>query len=163
MNLYHGSFTAVPTPDLSFCRDTTDFGKGFYTTTIQAQAEKWAARYKRRQGSGVVSVYEIDEGELRKNVPVLEFDTYSVEWLDFIIRCRRGEPGRGEPAGNYGIVIGGIANDDVFNTLTVFFRGFIDKTEAIKRLRYEKPNIQYCFKTQTVMDKYLIYKGNTAI
>jgi hypothetical protein len=106
----------------------------------------------------VVSVYEIDEDELRKNVPALEFDAYSVEWLDFIIRCRRGEP-----AGNYGLVIGGIANDDVFNTLTVFFRGFIDKTEAIKRLRYENPNIQYCFKTQAIIDRYLIYKGNTAV
>ena len=132
--------------------------KGFYTTTIQTQAEKWAARYKRRQGCGFVSLYEIDEEELRKNILVLEFDTYSVEWLDFIIRCRRGEP-----AGNYGMIIGGIANDDVFNTLTVFFRGFIDKEEAIKRLRYEKPNIQYCFKTQAVIDKYLIYKGNTAV
>ena len=158
MKLYHGSFTVVPNPDLSFSRDTTDFGKGFYTTTIQTQAEKWAARYKRRQGRGFVSLYEIDEDELRKNAPVLEFNAYSDEWLDFIIRCRRGES-----AGNYGLIIGGIANDDVFNTLTVFFRGFIDKTEAIKRLRYEKPNIQYCFKTQAVIDKYLIYKGNTAV
>jgi len=56
MKLYHGSFTAVTAPSLSLSRDTTDFGKGFYTTTIQSQAEKWAARYKRRQGSGVVSV-----------------------------------------------------------------------------------------------------------
>ena len=158
MKLCHGSFTAIPKPHLSFSRDTTDFGKGFYTTTIQLQAEKWAARYKRRQGSGVVSVYEIDEDELRKNVPVLEFKSYSIEWLDFIIRCRRGEP-----AGDYGLIIGGIANDDVFNTLTVFFRGFIDKPETIKRLRYEKPNIQYCFKTQAVIDKYLTYKGNTAV
>jgi hypothetical protein len=158
MKLYHGSFTAIPNPDLAFSRDTTDFGKGFYTTTIQFQAEKWAARYKRRQGVGVVSLYEIDEDELRKNVSLLEFDTYSVEWLDFIIKCRRGEL-----AGNYDLITGGIANDDVFNTLTVFFRGFIDKTEAIKRLRYEKPNIQYCFKTQTVIDKYLIYKGNTEV
>jgi hypothetical protein len=158
MKLYHGSFTAIPTPDLSFSRDTTDFGKGFYTTTIQLQAEKWAARYKRRHGSGVVSVYEIDEGELRKNASVLEFGTYSVEWLDFIIKCRGGLP-----AGNYDLIIGGIANDDVFNTLTVFFRGFINKTEAIKRLCYEKPNVQYCFKTQSFMDKYLIYKGNTAL
>lgn len=158
MKLYHGSFTAVSKPDLSFSRDTTDFGKGFYTTIIQTQAGKWAARYKLRKGSGFVSLYEIDEDELRKNVPVLEFDAYSVEWLDFIIKCRRGEP-----SGNYGLIIGGIANDDVFNILTVFFRGFIDKTEAIKRLRYEKPNIQYCFKTQEVIDKYLIYKGNTAV
>jgi hypothetical protein len=158
MKLYHGSFTAIPEPDLSFSRDNTDFGKGFYTTTIQLQAEKWAARYKRRQGCGMVSVYEIDEDALRKNVSVLEFDTYSVEWLDFIIERRRGES-----SGNYDLIIGGIANDDVFNTLTVFFRGFIDKTEAIKRLRYEKPNIQYCFKTQPVMDKYLIYQGNMAV
>jgi hypothetical protein len=158
MKLYHGSFTAIQRPDLSFSRNTTDFGRGFYTTTIQLQAEKWAARYKRRQSSGVVSVYEIDEDKLRKNAPVLEFDTYSVEWLDFIIKCRRGEP-----AGNYDLIIGGIANDDVFNTLTVFFRGFIDRTEAIKRLRYEKPNIQYCFKTQAAIDNYLKYKGNTAV
>jgi hypothetical protein len=148
MKLYHGSFTAIPEPSLVYARDTTDFGKGFYTTAIQSQTEKWAARYKRRQGSGVVSVYEIDDTELRKNVPVLEFDDYSVEWLDFIVKCRQGQP-----TGNYDLIIGGIANDDVFNTLTVFFRGFIDKTEAIKRLRYEKPNIQYCFKTQAVMLK----------
>jgi hypothetical protein len=158
MKLYHGSITAIPSPDLSFSRDTTDFGKGFYTTAIQLQAEKWAARYKRRQGSGVVSMYEIDEGELRKNVSILEFDTYSDEWLDFIVNCRLGKP-----SGNYDLIIGGIANDDVFNTMTVFLRGFIDKTEALKRLRYEKPNIQYCFKTQKVCDKYLIYKGNTTV
>jgi len=103
-------------------------------------------------------VYEIDENELRKNVSVLEFDAYSAEWLDFIIRCRRGEP-----VGGYDLIIGGIANDDVFNTLTVFFRGYIDKVEAIKRLRFEKPNIQYCFKTQVIMDKYLIYRGKMAV
>jgi len=49
MKLYHGSFTAIEAPNLSFSRDTTDFGKGFYTTTIQLQAEKWAERYKRRK------------------------------------------------------------------------------------------------------------------
>ena len=158
MKLYHGSSAAIQTPDLSFSRDTTDFGKGFYTTTIQLQAEKWAVRYKRRQGCGVVSDYEIDEDALKRNVSVLEFDAYSVEWLDFIIQCRQGHY-----EGSFDLIIGGIANDDVFNTLTIFFRGFIDKTEAIKRLRYEKPNIQYCFKTQAVIDKYLIYKGNTAV
>ena len=158
MKVYHGSFMAIQKPELSFARETTDFGKGFYTTTIPSQAEKWAGRAKRRKGSGIVSIYEIDEGKLRKEVSVLEFDTYSVEWLDFIIQCRQGRP-----AAKTDLVIGGIANDDVFNTLTLYLRGFIDKTEAINRLRFEKPNIQYCFKTQAVIDKYLIYKGNTAI
>ena len=158
MILYHGSFMAIPDPNLSFARDTTDFGKGFYTTTIQSQAKKWAERYKRRQGSGVVSIYEMNDDELRKNVSVLEFDTYSEEWLDYIIKCRQGRA-----SGNFDLVIGGIANDDVFNTLTLFFRGYIDKTEAILRLRYKKPNIQYCFKTQSVMEKYLVYKGNESL
>jgi len=153
MMLYHGSYTAIERPDLSFSRNTTDFGKGFYTTTIQSQAEKWAGRFKRRQGSGVVSVYEINEDELRKNESVLEFDTYSVEWLDYIIKCRQGLS-----ADDFSFVIGGIANDDVFNTLTIYFRGYIDKIEALKRLRYEKPNIQYCFKTRNIIEKYLEYK-----
>ena len=158
MILYHGSSIAIPDPKLSFARDTTDFGKGFYTTTILSQAKKWAERYKRRRGSGTVSVYEMNIDELRKNASILEFDTYSAEWLDYIIGCRQGET-----AGDFDLVIGGIANDDVFNTLTLFFRGYIDKTEAILRLRYEKPNVQYCFKTQSVVEKYLVYKGNETL
>jgi len=158
MNLYHGSYAAISRPDLSFARDTTDFGKGFYTTTMLSQAKKWAERYKRRQRPGIVSIYEVNESDLYKNVSVLEFDSYSVEWLDCIVKCRQGST-----AGNFDLVIGGIANDDVFNTLTLFFRGYIDKTEAISRLRYEKPNIQYCFKTQAAIDKYLLYKGNEVL
>jgi len=155
MILYHGSFTVIQFPDLSFARENTDFGRGFYTNPDPSQAKKWAERFRRRQGQGVVSFYEIDENELRKNRSVLEFGEYSVEWLDYIVKCRQGLPG-----GHFDLVIGGIANDDVFNTLTLFFRGFIEKTEAIKRLRYEKPNVQYCFKTREVIEKYLVYKGN---
>ncbi|MDR0497024.1 MAG: DUF3990 domain-containing protein [Treponema sp.] len=158
MMLFHGSYTVIPKPDLSFSREATDFGKGFYTTTIQSQAEKWAERYKRRQGSGIVSIYKIDEDAIRKNESVLSFDTYSDEWLDFIIKCRQGQS-----SGAFDLVVGGIANDDVFKTLTLFFRGFIDKTETIKRLCYEKPNIQYCFKTQAVIEKYLVFNGSNAV
>ena len=78
MILYHGSSKIVPEPNLSFSRDATDFGKGFYTTPIQLQAEKWAERFKRRQGTGIVSVYEINEIDLRKNIAVCEFETWSV-------------------------------------------------------------------------------------
>jgi hypothetical protein len=154
MKLYHGSLEAVEKPDISFSRSNTDFGKGFYTTTIKSQAEKWTERFKRRFGYGTLSIYEIDEFDLRKNVSVLEFETYSVEWLDFIARCRQGEKG-----GNFDLVIGGVANDDVFNTLTLYFRGYIEKEETIKRLRYEKPNIQYCFRKQEIIDKYLKFTG----
>ena len=154
MILYHGSLEAIEKPNLSFSRETTDFGKGFYTTTIKSQAERWTNRFKNRFGYGTLSIYEIDEPVLRKNISILEFETYSVQWLEHIAKCRSGES-----CGNYDLVIGGIANDDVYNTLTLYFKGYIEKEGAIKRLRYEKPNIQYCFKNQTVIDTYLKYTG----
>ena len=154
MILYHGSYCAIEKPNISFSRGNTDFGKGFYTTTIQSQAEKWAERFKKQRGAAVVSEYEINEFEVRKNTSVLEWTTYCEEWLDFIAECRRGGTG-----GNYDLVIGGIANDDVFNTLMLYLRGFIDKKESIKRLSYEKPNIQYCFRNQSVIDTYLVFVG----
>ena len=154
MILYHGSLEAVKKPDISYSRDNTDFGKGFYTTTIREQAEKWTNRFKRRFGYGTLSLYEVDDEDLRKNVSILEFETYSVQWLEFIAGSRMGEM-----TGHFDLVIGGVANDDVFNTLALYFRGFIEKEETIKRLRYEKPNVQYCFRNQAVIDKYLKYTG----
>ena len=154
MILYHGSLEVIEKPDISFSRSNTDFGQGFYTTTIKSQAERWTGRFKRRFGYGTLSIYEVDEPLLRENVSVLEFETYSVEWLEFIAQCRQGRVG-----GNFDLVIGGVANDDVYNTLTVYFQGYIEKEEAIKRLRFEKPNIQYCFKNQEIINKYLKFTG----
>jgi hypothetical protein len=57
--------------------------------------------------------------------------------------CRNGQD-----VSDYDIVIGGVANDKVFNTIELFFDGLIDKTESIKRLKYEKPNLQVCFRTE---------------
>ena len=154
MILYHGSLDAIEKPDLAYSRDNTDFGKGFYATTIKSQALRWTNRFKRRFGYGTISIYEADEPDLRNNALILEFETYSLQWLEYISKCRTGKIND-----NYDLVIGGIANDDVYNTLALYFRGFIEKEEAIKRLRYEKPNIQYCFKNQPVIDNYLKYTG----
>ena len=154
MILYHGSLNAVEKPDISFSRNNTDFGKGFYTTTIKSQAEKWTSRFKRRFGYGALSLYEADDIALRENVSILEFETYSTQWLEFIAKSRNGEI-----IGSYDLVIGGVANDDVFNTIALYFRGYMETEQAIKRLRYEKPNIQYCFRNQNIIDKYLKYIG----
>ena len=48
MILYHGSYAEISEPDLSHSRANVDFGKGFYTTTIHEQAEKWCGKFKRR-------------------------------------------------------------------------------------------------------------------
>jgi hypothetical protein len=141
MILYHGSYTEIQQPDLQHSRQNVDFGCGFYTTPIYEQAQKWCSKFTRRGDEGIISEYEFDEAELSR-LNVIKFDTYSEEWLNFIILCRNGKD-----MSNYDIVIGGVANDKVFNTIELFFDGLIDKTEAIKRLKYEKPNLQVCFRT----------------
>lgn len=132
MILYHGSYIKIENPDLKHSRDNVDFGKGFYVTPIYEQAIKWCGKFKRRGMDGVISKYLLKE-ECLEELKTLRFDSYSEEWLDFILVCRRGED-----ATDFDVVIGGVANDKVFNTVELFFDGLIDKREAIRRLRSEK-------------------------
>jgi len=44
MLVYHGSTVKIEKPDLTIGRYNLDFGKGFYTTTLKEQSEKWAKR-----------------------------------------------------------------------------------------------------------------------
>ena len=89
---------------------------------------------------------------------ILKFNFYSEEWLDFILNCRRRKD-----TTDYDIVIGGVANDKVFNTVELFFDGLIDKREAINRLRYEKPNLQICFRSEKALDKYLKFERSEQV
>ena len=157
MILYHGSYLEIETPDLIYSRENVDFRRGFYTTPIYEQAVKWCEKFKRRGKDGIVSRYHFDEkGYLE--LKVLKFDNYSEEWLDFILNCRKGKDST-----DYDIVIGGVANDKVFNTIELYFDNLIDKKEAIRRLRYEKPNLQICFRTQKALEAYLHYEGSEQI
>ena len=45
MIVFHSSPCIVNHPDVSFSRDYLDFGKGFYVTTIEDQARKYAKRF----------------------------------------------------------------------------------------------------------------------
>ena len=153
MILYHGSTLAVLKPDIIHSRERVDFGKGFYTTPISEQARKWCMRFVRLGQPGVISSYRLDETAL-KACKVLKFDEYSENWLDFIISCRQGLDQT-----DYDIVIGGVANDRVFNTIELYIANLATKTETINRLKYEKPNLQICFRTQEIIDKYLRYEG----
>ena len=159
MILYHGSYTVVENADLSFSRLKTDFGKGFYLTPLKPQAISWAQRFSRERGSSVVSSFEFltKAGEaLPSDVKILEFDDHNLEWLDFITACRLGSLVDDQ----FDLVIGGVANDKVFDTLQLYFDGLVGADEAIGRLRYNKPNFQYCFKSQSLIDKYLRFVGS---
>ena len=162
MILHHGSYTEIEKPDLRFSREKTDFGKGFYLTPIKAQAVRWAERFLRTHGAASVSAYTFlpnSNDTLPLDMRVLTFDTYSVEWLHFIAACRLGQKLEQE----WDLVIGGVANDKVFDTLQLYFDDLISAEDAIGRLRYDKPNLQYCFKTQTLIDTQIQFTGSEAL
>lgn len=108
MKVYHGFWIEVSVPDLKHSRTDVDFGKGFYVTPIREQAVKWCGRFKRRGKQGIVTSYIFDDCAIQ-NLNVLKFDSYSEEWLDFILNCRREKD-----SSDYDIVMGGVANDKVF-------------------------------------------------
>ena len=156
MKVYHGFWIEVSVPDLIHSRTDVDFGKGFYVTPIREQAVKWCGRFKRRGKQGIVTSYIFDDCAIQ-NLNVLKFDSYSEEWLDFILNCRREKD-----SSDYDIVMGGVANDKVFNTVELYFDHLIDKKEAINRLKYEKPNMQICFRTISALET-LRYEGSVEV
>ncbi|MCJ0564812.1 DUF3990 domain-containing protein [Enterococcus cecorum] len=107
--------------------------------------KNWCERFKRRGKDGIISCYEFNESAY-ESLEVIKFDTYSENWLDFILTCRKGQDHT-----NYDLVIGGVTNDKVFNTVELYFDELIDKKEAINRLRFEKPNLQMAFRTQKAL------------
>jgi len=154
MILYHGSYTPIERPDLAFSRLRTDFGKGFYLSPLKEQAVSWSERFIRERGKAFVTHYGFlhkAEEKLPDDIKILEFDTHSREWLDYITACRLGLP---QDVG-WDLVIGGVANDKVFDTLQLYFDELINADDAIRRLRYNKPNFQYCFKNQAIIDAHL--------
>ena len=153
MILYHGTTEVIKHPDISFSKDYLDFGKGFYLTTFQEQAEKWAMRKAvRKQRNAVINVYELRD-HLEK-YKVLRFEKENEKWLDFVCACRRGE----KVYEKYDIIIGAVANDDVFKTVDLYFRGVWDKQKTLSELRYYKMNDQVCIASQTVLKNELIYQ-----
>ncbi len=120
---------------------------------LAEQTEKWCSKFKRRGKDGIVSRYVFDENAYEE-LKTLIFDAYSEDWLDYILNCRRGQDST-----DYDLVVGGVANDKVFNTVELFFDGLIDKREAIHRLQYEKPNLQMAFRTEKALS-YLSFQGS---
>lgn len=153
MTVWHGGEIAVPRPDLLHSRKAVDFGVGFYVTPILSQAERWCEKRKRRQGVACLSCYEYDEATAAR-LKVLAFDSYSEAWLDFIVACRAEAD-----ASDWDVVMGGVANDRVFDTLEAFFDGFATKGQTIDRLRLQSPNLQICLRTPAALAT-LTFKGS---
>lgn len=148
MRLYHSSEVSVVKPDTIHSRDYLDFGKGFYLTSIHEQAILYAQRFIRRQREAWLNSYEFEFEP--SEWKILKLDSYDKEWLNFVAKCRAGKDDT-----DFDLVIGGIANDKVIQTLDRYFDGELSENETLGLLKYEKPNIQYCIRSQQMIDKCL--------
>ena len=163
ITLYHGSYIEVPTPLVGLGRKKVDFGQGFYLTNLPDQAKAWAATIAERKGRRVkpiVSAYTLDYTSVKNaGFRVKVFDAYNLEWLDYVIDCRRG----GELQKQYDIVEGGVANDNVIDTVEDYENNIITAEQALGQLRYKKVNHQICILNQEIIDKYLIFKNSEIV
>ena len=89
---------------------------------------------------------------------IKKFGSYDQEWLDFVAQCRDGKD-----SCNYDMVVGGIANDKVILTLDRYFMGELSQEEALGLLKFEKPNIQYCIRSEKMLRTCLVFIGSEKI
>lgn len=148
MKLYHGSTVTVRRPNIQKGRKATDFGRGFYTTTSFEQAKKWALLKKNREQSNmaVVSVYEVPDNILEGKFVVRHFSGATKEWLKFVVDNRKGKSTK-----RYELVMGPVANDQLYATIRLYEQEVITANAAIEMLKTHKLFDQLSFHTERVV------------
>jgi len=154
MILYHGSNVKVEKPEIIVQNRFLDFGFGFYTTTHKMQAENFAGKvFARRGGHAIVNIYETDE-EMFADLDVKRFKQADEEWLNFVSDNRNGiYEGK-----KYDLIIGAVANDDVFQSLQLYLSGLYTKEQTLSALKIKKLYDQYVFATEKAL-KHLKFIG----
>lgn len=150
--VYHGSTIQVRTPIAKAGRENLDFGQGFYITDIKEQAERWAIRIGRQlQETPILNIYKLDMEYIKKEYRYLKLDKYDQQWLDFIVKSRKGE----KPWAEYDIIESGVANDRVIDTVEAYMNGMMTVEMALGQLSQHQPNNQFCLLSQSLIDKCL--------
>lgn len=149
--VFHGSVIEVSSPLVALGRPNLDFGQGFYVTDLREQAERWATRIAtRKMEKPVLNFYEFDL-DAAKQFRYLKFDSYDKAWLDFIVANRKGKM----LWKDYDVVEGGVANDNVIDTVEDYIRGRMSAEAALVELSKHRPNNQFCILNQEVIDLHL--------
>ena len=145
MTVYHGGYMPVKVPEIIVGRNTKDFGTGFYCTVIKEQAQRWAKRYDTK----IVSIYDV---RINSDLKIKEFKEMTDEWLDFIIGCRSGK------SHEYDIVIGAMADDQIYNYISDYMDGAITREQFWVLAKFKYPTQQINFCTDEAL-KCLTYRG----
>ena len=145
MTVYQGGYQSVQQPEVRKGRNTKDFGDGFYCTIMKEQAQRWARRYD----TGIVSIYDVI---INSKLKIKEFKEMTEEWLDFIIACRSGE------THDYDIVIGAMADDQIYNYISDYMDGTITREQFWVLSRFKYPTHQIVFCSESAL-KCLNFRG----
>jgi len=152
ITLYHGSYIEVKNPLVNIGRKNLDFGQGFYLYNSKSEAESWAKIASNRKDDDfkpIVNVYNFDYFRT-KNIGYRfnEFETYNIEWLNFVVDCRKGK----DVFSDYDIVIAGSIDDEIANIVVDYEKGIITAEQALGQLRYKDVNHQICILNQEIID-----------
>ena len=155
MIVFHGSAEIVEEPDVLHSYRQLDFGKGFYVTTVEEQAKRWARRKKRllNRDVGIVNKYDMDENY--SSLVVKTFDSDLIDWIDFVCACRDG----GDIYLGYDVIIGMVANDKVFRVVDMYHSGIWDKERALKEIKVYPAYDQIAFISQKAIDSLLTFRS----
>lgn len=137
--IYHGSYCEVQKPEIREGKYTKDFGVGFYCTILEEQAIKWAKKYD----TPIINKYEYEE---KRELKIKEFTVMTEEWLDFIIDSRNGVKH------DYDIVIGAMADDQVYNYITDLMTGAITREAFWELAKFRHPTHQIAFCTEKSLE-----------
>lgn len=139
MEIYHGGYCPVETPEIREGKYAKDFGTGFYCVELREQATRWAKRYE----TPMVSNYDL---KLNQTLSILHFTEMSEEWLDFIVDCRNGVKH------TYDIVIGAMANDQIYNYISDFINGVLTREQFWVLAKFKRPTHQINFCTPQALE-----------
>ncbi len=156
MRLYHGTNIVIEHPQIINRFKTLDFGEGFYTTENENQAQDFAVKVCARRNPALVPIvncYELNEDFDRLNV--LKFDLPNGQWLDFVVERRRGV----EMQEKYDLIIGPVADDDVFGTIILYETGQLDRESAIRRFKVKELYNQVVFCNDTALSSLSFIKS----
>ena len=145
MIVYHGSDRRIEVPIILEPNRALDFGKGFYTTINEVQADSFALKVQDRLHSNeaIVNVYEVNIDRMKSELQNVWFDAPDEAWLDYVSDNRNGIATE-----VCDFAFGPVANDDVFRTFAAYQAGVLTKEETIARLKVKKLYNQLTFKTE---------------
>ena len=138
MEIYHGGYSSIKNPEIIEGKYAKDFGTGFYCTELKEQAIRWAKRYD----TPTISLYDFNPDNQLK---VLHFEEMTEEWLDFIVNCRN------QIKHNYDIVIGAMANDQVYNYISDYVSGVLTREQFWVLAKFKHPTHQINFCTEQAL------------